>query len=225
VIVSLLGAQLKYPVVTRWNSLYDSIKNVLLHKSKLNELCQKLGIESFLEIDFKYLADYVQLLQPLADAIDFLQTSVGMLFGYLLPALATIKTKLTKIQINSESEHTRWMAGALMSAVNERFSAYVNLEKNAEDAVIASILCPAVKCRWIKAINPELEANAELEAVKLAKNAVMAMSNIEGNASSSTDGIVANYFDFSIEGTFSNCNENFILCVRRFPKKNKLFFQ
>lgn len=115
-----LGSQLKYPVATRWNSLYDSIKDLLSHKFKLYDLCQKLNIETFLDSEFEYLEEYIQLLQPIAEAIDFLQKDDGMLFGYLLPALATIQTKFGKIQLKDGSGYLKTMVAKLIEATKKK---------------------------------------------------------------------------------------------------------
>lgn len=96
-IISILGSQLKYPVVTRWNSLYDSVRDLIKNKENLNKLCTKLETQIFHEKEIKYLEEFIELFKPIADGIDFLQQTEEMIYGYLLPTLATIRTKLLKI--------------------------------------------------------------------------------------------------------------------------------
>lgn len=197
-----LGAQLKYPVPTRWNSLYDCIKDLLSHKFKLYDLCQNLNVETFLDSDFEFLEEYLQLLQPIAEAIDFLQKDEGMLFGYLLPSLATIRTKFTKIQLKDGSVYLKTMAAKLMEATNKRFNNFYNLDPTAKTAIVASILCPPIKCLWLKSLNPNFDFGTEAEVIQLAKDAVQQMSNEEITTSSIAESNVLNYFDFSICGKY-----------------------
>ena len=199
IIVATLGSQLKFPVVTRWNSLYDSIKNLLIHKKSLFGLCQKLEIEPLLEQEYQYLEEYVQLLQPIAEAIDFLQGDNGMLYGYLIPALATIKTKYAKLQFSDNMHRLKPMVGEMVAAINRRFSDFVNLDNKAHIAIVASILCPMVKSRWIKAIDPDVTDVTEAEIIKSAKNAVVMMAGDDGTPSAAKSNML-NYFDFDEAG-------------------------
>jgi len=45
VISNIINCSLIYPNITRWNSLYDSISQLIKHKAKLNTLTRDLGLK------------------------------------------------------------------------------------------------------------------------------------------------------------------------------------
>ena len=94
---SYLGRALLWPVVTRLNSLYDSLKRIILLKDKIlhpdiNEIVQLRN--PLRDSDFEYIEEYVMCLQPLADAIDILQGEGYCFCGYLLPTLLCLQRKI-----------------------------------------------------------------------------------------------------------------------------------
>lgn len=52
IIESVLDCSLHQSGATRWNSLYDSLKQILQHKEKVVFLCRSLGVTIFLPTDF-----------------------------------------------------------------------------------------------------------------------------------------------------------------------------
>ena len=66
------------PVVTRWNSMYMSLKrfsNIFTHHSKDNlmSLFDKIGLRHLTPTEIKFINEYVLVTRPLAKALDFLQ--------------------------------------------------------------------------------------------------------------------------------------------------------
>jgi len=61
VIKSILGCSLIYPCTTRWNSLFDSISQLLIYKAKLNTVFEHLNNINtsyvFKDLDIEYLDD------------------------------------------------------------------------------------------------------------------------------------------------------------------------
>jgi hypothetical protein len=76
VIKSILGCSLIYPCPTRWNSLFDSISQLLINKAKLNTVFEHLNTINtnyvFKDLDIEYLDEFVILLKPIACALDYL---------------------------------------------------------------------------------------------------------------------------------------------------------
>ena len=71
-----IGCYLRTPVVTRWNSVYDSVKHILEFKNQLVQIYDDLGTECRLNgADITYLENYTLLMQPIAMFIDHLQVS------------------------------------------------------------------------------------------------------------------------------------------------------
>lgn len=133
--------------------MYDSLKDVIKNKNKLNELCRMFKEPSFSESDFIYIEDYLMLLKPIAEAIDFLQGSKGMVYGYLLPTLATIRVQYIKISNSHNNEYISLLSGSVLEAVETRFQNYFNLSEDVNDAIIASVLCPQIKLQWLTLLN------------------------------------------------------------------------
>lgn len=80
--------QLSYPAVTRWNSLYASIKQIIDEKGKLKQLYEKLVVkDSLKETEIIYLEEYLAILNPVAEALNFLQGEQNTFYGYLLPTI------------------------------------------------------------------------------------------------------------------------------------------
>ena len=66
VIKEKLGVLPKLPVVTRWNSLYDSLSMLLDHRANLNNVLAALNItKSFNQQDFEVYAEYILVTKPI----------------------------------------------------------------------------------------------------------------------------------------------------------------
>ena len=73
------------PCPTRWNSMYDSLKVVKMLRSDLKAICEAVGVPVFRDIEFDFTDEYVEVLAPIAIALDRLQgqTNESMSFmGY-----------------------------------------------------------------------------------------------------------------------------------------------
>ena len=90
-IKEVLGRQLKLPCVTRWNSLFDSLGVVIEHEHKLDQLMTTLQLPSFRETELKFMEEYVQVLQPIATALDRLQADKACYYGSTIPTLLAVE--------------------------------------------------------------------------------------------------------------------------------------
>lgn len=151
VIQRVLKHTLSYPSVTRWNSMYDSIVQIVNSRSQLNNLFEELGIQNqmFKESELDYLSDYCKVLEPLARAIDILQGDQNTFFGYLLPCLGSLHKKLTRIQIEIDHKNIiRPLLDACVSGLLKRFAVYFDFSSTeAKEAVIAAVTLPQFKLR------------------------------------------------------------------------------
>ena len=87
VIKDCIGYELKLPCITRWNSLYDSLKVLSLNKDKLPKLMMELKLPLFNINDILFLEEYLICIEPIAVALDKLQGEFGIYYGVLLPTL------------------------------------------------------------------------------------------------------------------------------------------
>lgn len=66
IISNILNCSLLFPIITRWNSLFDSVSQLLKYRDKLNILTKELDLKfHFKEVDIDYLSEYVQLMKPI----------------------------------------------------------------------------------------------------------------------------------------------------------------
>jgi len=93
IIRSVLNVSLKTPTVTRWNSLYDTVTQLLSFKDKLNDLCMRFDKPKFTAKDFEYLKSYATVMLPIATTLDFLQSEGKMYFGYFVPSVVSLKKR------------------------------------------------------------------------------------------------------------------------------------
>lgn len=100
IIKETLGCQLRYPGITRWNSLNDSLTQILKNKTKLSTFYEALNVKAgdFLkETDIAYIEEYCEILQPLAQALDILQGDLNP-YGYVLPTILSLNKKLCNLR-------------------------------------------------------------------------------------------------------------------------------
>ena len=86
------------PGATRWNSQYDSLKQLLQIGTKLNDVCQALNTPQFKKAELECLNEYVSVMQPVAVALDKLQGEKTAYFGHILPTFHMVVTKLKAMQ-------------------------------------------------------------------------------------------------------------------------------
>ena len=94
------GVYFKTPVVTRWNSMYDSLKRfqILLRKSgdNFHRLFDAVGLPYLTGDEIKFIDEYILVTRPLAAAIDYLQGEENMYLGHLLPTLQKLDQTLIR---------------------------------------------------------------------------------------------------------------------------------
>lgn len=149
IIQTILGCSLKYPCPTRWNSLFDSITQLLKYKDKLNIVMKELNVYySFKDIDFEYLEELSALLKPIAGALDFLQGQNQCYYGQLLPTLYSLKTRLEMLKEKNFC-HLANMITPLVNSLIKRFTDFFELSPNINEAILATCFHPCYKLRWI----------------------------------------------------------------------------
>lgn len=84
-------------------------------------------------------------MQPIAEALDFLQKEEDSYYGYLVPTLLTLKVKIKKFLSFSEAKYLKKLVEQMEEIVVERFKPIFKLESSAYDAVVAAITCPTLK--------------------------------------------------------------------------------
>jgi len=145
----ICGMQLKRPVPTRWNSLYDALERVMKIEKHLDSICEELNVPKLTPKEIKFLKEFVKVSKPVAMALDRLQGEYGVFMGSLAPTLSRVKTLLTEIM--EESEFCKPFALAYLAGIEKRFGSVMTVdENNPSDYVFASLTNPVFKFRLIE---------------------------------------------------------------------------
>ena len=148
----ILDCQLKLPCATRWNSLYDSLGNLLKHKDKLNELLIELHLPSFRETELEFMEEYLLVLQPIAAALDRLQADKDCYYGCVIPTLLATEKKFNRLNSNA-LHHCQPLLNAILEGFHRRFSKFLLLdpptELESKTAVLATVSNPQFKLKWL----------------------------------------------------------------------------
>ncbi|XP_031327979.1 uncharacterized protein LOC116159179 [Photinus pyralis] len=165
IIKEVLGHHLSYPGITRWNSYYASVNQIVSERDKLPTLYEKLSIKQFLlkENEVEYLVEYLKVLKPLASALDILQADTNIYYGFVIPTIASLKIKLEKLKV----EGLRYLSSTvndLLISISRRFREYLTFQN--EDAILAAVSHPAFKMRWVTLFKGERDLSQVSENIK-----------------------------------------------------------
>lgn len=94
IIENVLSHTLSRPSETKWNSIYDSLKQILeIRQSAL--LFKALNINNMLnEYEFNYVEEHLACAGLLAEVLDLLQGENNIYYGIMVPCLVALRQKL-----------------------------------------------------------------------------------------------------------------------------------
>ena len=141
------GLGLKRPNATRWNSMYMATERIvrLLNEKgedEFRKLCSKLDVARFTTADVQFLATYVAVMKPVAQALDILQSESKMYMAYLLPTITILREKLECRRASSGT--CTPLVTALLDGIDRRFGDVFN----DKDTIAAAILRPKFRDNW-----------------------------------------------------------------------------
>jgi len=204
IIQEMLGHTLSYPCITRWNSFYNSMSQILKCKSQLKDLFDKLDLskDCFRDTELQYLEEYCIILKPIAETLDFLQGENNTFYGYFMPSILSLKVKLTKLA--------------------KRFEKYFFRNHDSEGAIIAAATLPSIKLRWLTIFNESDSLNTDKKCIQelIINTALHILPHLDIDASLSPDNenkdtSFSDFFDFNEpEPTISTAPES------TFPRVN-----
>lgn len=197
IIKVVLGHTLSYPGITRWNSYFDSVSQILNVKAKLPALCQRLNIKHFKETELQFLEEYCIVLKPLALTLDVLQGQDCVYYGYLLPSLLSLRNKWEKLKLQCMSSNGELLLRTCMDSLNRRFSDILNL--TSESAIISAVVHPKFKLRWFNVLKtPKYSLDAIKKLVIGAAEQLYIDDDDNGSErAGSSDTTPDDFFDFN----------------------------
>ena len=145
-------------------------------------------------------------MKPIADALDFLQREKTGFYGHLVPTLTTLMRSLSKISNADEIITLKDVSRLLIDKIRKRFGPIFHLTGNGRDVIIASVLCPDVKLRWLKSMTEFGMKNSKEDIVAMVITACKEFEHLSTTTESVPSEVSANYFDFGDNG---NLKKNF----------------
>lgn len=153
----------------------------MLHK--LNIIFDKINVNKLKINELDFFSEYIQILEPIATAIDVLQGEKNCYLGYVLPTLYVIKTKLTEI---SHLKHCEIMRVTILENFEKRFRDLLDIKSiKCKSHILATISIPKFKLKWVPAENDFMEICKSL-FLNECENIYISNNKSDGNESSST---------------------------------------
>ena len=160
IIMDTLKGSLIYPTVTRWNALYDAVVRLIsFEKKDLNKVMKLLKnlkykrhideFEEFTVADINYLKIFINIMKPVAIALDSLQGEKTHYYGILLPTLFKLRSQMNET-ITSLSNRYKKIAKLLLESIESRFSNFFNFADETQDAILATCFHPKYKLKFFE---------------------------------------------------------------------------
>src|SRR5215469_14626390 len=150
IVNSVIGQQLLYPCVTRWNSMYDSVLQINQLGKKLNSLMQEVKLPVLKENELEFIEEYILVMKPIAVALDKLKEEETCYYECLIPTLLVTKEALLTCEANNmQLRYCLPLLKAVLSGYEARFQKFLDLDPSVMDAILASVSHPYFKLRWV----------------------------------------------------------------------------
>ncbi|KAL5232990.1 hypothetical protein ACI65C_000400 [Semiaphis heraclei] len=160
IIQNILGHTLSRPGETRWNSLYDALRQILNIKKNISNLNNALNINKkncLREQDFDYIEEHLLCTAPMAEALDIMQGETNTYYGIVLPCLLALRRKIeTLAKPERIWLYCKPIIDAILKSIDKRFENYLNFSSlESVNASIAAFSYPRFKKRWLTCVNIE----------------------------------------------------------------------
>ncbi|CAI6357243.1 unnamed protein product [Macrosiphum euphorbiae] len=144
VVKDIVQCKFPIPVITRWNSFYNSVNKLLQYKSCLNNIFQKLNIPRLKTKEIEFFEEYVRIMEPIAISLDIFQGEKNCFLGVVLPTLFIMSDKISHLK------HCQHLKDTILNNFKIRFSYIIDLEKESSKTfIISAISHPKFKLSWI----------------------------------------------------------------------------
>jgi len=151
IVESIIHLSLRTPGPTRWNATFDAVKRLLdiRVRDKLNCIMDALKLTRLTKHEIEVLDEYVQIMSPIATALDKLQGEEDCFLGNLTPTIHQVHKHL--LRVSSCVNHTKQLAAGLSDAVKSRFRHLFSFTCDSESTVYAAaaVCHPKLKLRWL----------------------------------------------------------------------------
>ncbi len=163
-----LGVLFKVKNATRWNSFYDALyryQNIKEEKrDALYQVFDYFKVVRLTSAEEEYVAEYLRIMEPVADALEILQGERNVSMGYLLPTIVVLKRTLDELKKDKAIVHCKPLLTAVYNGVCTRFDHFFY----DNDLRVAALSHPRFKMTWV----PDDEIDT---AVRLLKNEMLSL--------------------------------------------------
>ncbi|KAJ7303362.1 hypothetical protein JRQ81_012307 [Phrynocephalus forsythii] len=160
------GMYLKVPARARWTSVFEALKQLsdLLSAVplKVDLITDQCSLERVTPAESLVLAEYTEILGPLAQSLEILQGENGMYMGYLLPTLYHLDRKLQGLEGKpARLAHGLPLVQGLRQALRKRFDHVWEDRK----LLLAACLHPRFKVDWLESAQNAQANKSMMEAL------------------------------------------------------------
>lgn len=240
VLSEYLKISLKRPVVTRWNALYDALKQIFELKNKLLSSDLEAKVKYFLDFkeeDFDYIQFYLDVMKSLADTLVRLQGEKQCYYGCLLPNLILLRLSWINLAANL-TDCCKPVVEQLIFYLEKRFKQFFDVEGNGEIAAVAALSHPQFKTAWLHCLSPEAQEkvfsilNSPLlnDEVQKSQLSTVPSSFIYDFGQATNDSSLMRMINRSVEQNEflsylkSQCTSDFT-CLNSYPQVKEIFLK
>lgn len=98
----IIGRSPVTPCLTRWNSQFDAINQLLKQKDKLSDVFKELKLPCLQSAEIDFPEEFQNCLKPIAICLDKLQGDTDTYMGDVIPSIFAINHKLQTL-LNAKS--------------------------------------------------------------------------------------------------------------------------
>jgi len=149
------------------------VRNLIENSVKLKDVCSALDVAVFKDFEIKFLQEFIECMQPVADALDRLQGDQHCFMADLIPTLLRTRDKLQSMSAKPLAYCLPLCTG-LLKSLKHRFNDYMCLHEHVDEYILAAVTDPYFKLRWV----PWVTRVQEL----LLSRAAAQMKNVTGSA-------------------------------------------
>ncbi|CAB4039898.1 zinc finger BED domain-containing 1-like, partial [Paramuricea clavata] len=143
------GLSLIKPNATQWNSIFMAVQRIIrIIKGKgenvIHSVCSLADVPKFKPAEISFLNHYVEVMKPVAQALNILQGETNhsnAYMGYLAPTITILRDKLSK---KLDIPVTKPLVQELLNGIDKRFDSILKDKK----IIAAAILYPKFKESW-----------------------------------------------------------------------------
>ncbi len=132
-----------------WNCYYDALVKVesflTQNRDNLAITFEHFKMKKLSSVEEEFLREYIKIMKPLTEALDFFQNEENMSVGCVLPVLSLLKKKIIAFKDDRTIIHCAPLVTSLLKGLEKRFRSF---HEN-KSFRLASISDPHFKFSWV----------------------------------------------------------------------------